>query len=114
MTNKKNNIPVLHNLIAGGCAGLVESSICHPLDTIKTRMQLRRSTISSKSSFLEPDAYKRHARVDPVGPLDTARKIVQREGFFSLYKGLTAVYTGKFAFCSYSLSMLSLPIRNCI
>ncbi len=30
------------HLVAGGTAGFIESSICHPLDTIKTRMQLRR------------------------------------------------------------------------
>ena len=30
----------------------------------------------------------------PLGPLGTARRIVEREGFFALYKGLSAVYTG--------------------
>eukprot|EP00814_Leptocylindrus_danicus_P019857 CAMPEP_0116023838 /NCGR_PEP_ID=MMETSP0321-20121206/11894_1 /TAXON_ID=163516 /ORGANISM="Leptocylindrus danicus var. danicus, Strain B650" /LENGTH=332 /DNA_ID=CAMNT_0003495323 /DNA_START=147 /DNA_END=1145 /DNA_ORIENTATION=- len=93
-SNKKPKKNALENLIAGGCAGLVESSICHPLDTIKTRMQLRRSTISAKSSFLEPDAYKKHARKNPMGPLDTAKRIIEKEGFLSLYKGLTAVYSG--------------------
>jgi solute carrier family 25 (mitochondrial citrate transporter), member 1 len=29
-----------------------------------------------------------------LGPMGTARRIIQREGFFALYKGLTAVYTG--------------------
>ena len=38
--NRKRMSPYQH-LIAGGCAGLVESSICHPLDTVKTVMQLR-------------------------------------------------------------------------
>ena len=47
-----------------------------------------------KSSFLEPDAYKRHARVNPIGPIETAKRIIQKEGFVSLYKGLTAVYSG--------------------
>ncbi len=37
----KKKKPIQH-LIAGGTAGFVESSVCHPLDTIKTRMQLRR------------------------------------------------------------------------
>ncbi|KAL7531664.1 hypothetical protein ACHAXR_004163 [Thalassiosira sp. AJA248-18] len=37
----KKKKPIQH-LLAGGTAGFVESSICHPLDTIKTRMQLRR------------------------------------------------------------------------
>jgi solute carrier family 25 citrate transporter 1 len=30
----------------------------------------------------------------PLGPIGTARRIVQREGLLALYKGLTAVYTG--------------------
>ena len=29
-----------------------------------------------------------------MGPIGTAKRIVQREGFFALYKGLTAVYMG--------------------
>jgi solute carrier family 25 citrate transporter 1 len=162
MTAQKKN--PLEHLIAGGCAGLVESSICHPLDTIKTRMQLRRqsSTLEAvrvrarhslqepleriRHSMQEPGRLIRHSlqepspslqssaasvaatanlhepglrlggstnsslgsskiRVQPssigggtvtapMGPLGTARRIVQREGFWSLYKGLTAVYTG--------------------
>jgi solute carrier family 25 citrate transporter 1 len=30
----------------------------------------------------------------PLGPLGTAKRIIKREGFFALYKGLGAVYTG--------------------
>lgn len=30
----------------------------------------------------------------PIGPVTTAQRIINREGFFSLYKGLSAVYTG--------------------
>lgn len=29
-----------------------------------------------------------------LGPFGTAKRIIRREGFFSLYKGLTAVWTG--------------------
>ena len=36
----KKKKPIQH-LIAGGTAGFVESSVCHPLDTIKTRMQMK-------------------------------------------------------------------------
>jgi solute carrier family 25 citrate transporter 1 len=139
--NKKKKHPMLH-LVAGGTAGLVESSICHPLDTIKTRMQLRRqqttmkairnrsslhepSMTRSMSSLAEPTMNQVHSsthqtkgglgqtfnsivgrahtqslniRASPVqaslGPIGTARRIIQREGFLSLYKGLTAVYMG--------------------
>ncbi|CAM9476709.1 unnamed protein product [Chrysoparadoxa australica] len=64
------------SLMCGGAAGLVESSVCHPLDTIKTRMQLRASAGSVR------------------GPIMTAQRIITHEGFFSLYKGLTAVMAG--------------------
>lgn len=136
--NKKKS-PFQH-LIAGGCAGLVESSVCHPLDTIKTRMQLRRQTTSvekavahARHSLMEPALRLKHSLSDPkaelrpagvhepgfrmgaasagaatvhvrpttvgvvtapLGPIGTAKRIVQREGFTALYKGLTAVYTG--------------------
>ncbi|EED88517.1 succinate/fumarate mitochondrial transporter, partial [Thalassiosira pseudonana CCMP1335] len=79
----KKKKPIQH-LLAGGTAGFVESSICHPLDTIKTRMQLRRQTTHRK--VIE--------KVAPLGPFGTARRIIQREGPLALYKGLTAVYTG--------------------
>lgn len=143
--NKKKH-PMLH-LIAGGCAGFVESSVCHPLDTIKTRMQLRRQEASVekvvvrvRSSLVEPAVRMGHSLRDPaafmpsaavagagphepglrigaatapshttvikpsaqpkglvkagIGPIGTAQRIIQREGFMALYKGLTAVYTG--------------------
>ena len=146
--NKKKN-PLLH-LIAGGCAGLVESSICHPLDTIKTRMQLRKNAVDTtklKNSLVEPAIRLRNSLQEPflrpepslqvnggailaksqahepgfvargaseaagharvvvkptsrgtvqatLGPIGTAQRIIQREGFLALYKGLTAVYTG--------------------
>ena len=52
---KKKN-PMMH-LVAGGTAGFVESSICHPLDTIKTRMQLRRqTTVASRALSSMRDA----------------------------------------------------------
>jgi hypothetical protein len=31
------------HLVAGGAAGLIEACSCHPLDTIKVRMQLSKS-----------------------------------------------------------------------
>eukprot|EP01137_Pigoraptor_chileana_P026836 Opistho-2@8703 len=64
------------NLVAGGGAGFMESATCHPLDTIKTRMQLARQRGSS------------------MGPFATASRIVNNEGFFALYKGITAVVSG--------------------
>lgn len=74
-SNNGRKNPLMH-LVAGGVAGVVESSCCHPLDTIKTRMQLRIKGGSTK------------------GPLRTASNIVSKEGFFALYKGLSAVMMG--------------------
>lgn len=151
--DSKKKHPMLH-LVAGGCAGFVESSVCHPLDTIKTRMQLRRQEASVeqvvvrvRSSIVDPAVRIGHSLRDPgafmpatavagagvhepgmslgapssngaasgmrtetvvikplhqqkglvkagMGPFGTARRIVEREGFMALYKGLTAVYTG--------------------
>lgn len=65
------------DLIAGGTAGLFEALCCHPLDTVKVRMQLYRK--SGKK---------------PPGFFRTGVNIVQKETFLSLYKGLGAVVIG--------------------
>lgn len=149
------------HLVAGGTAGFVESSVCHPLDTIKTRMQLRRQAqtveaVRARSSLHEPGMIRRvvgSSLAEPVaglhrtaaaavavdgagggaaatlahepalrmttasvaaghpggpspaqvrviashqpgsvsatlGPIGTAKRIITREGFTALYKGL--------------------------
>ncbi|KAI1751505.1 mitochondrial carrier [Xylaria castorea] len=68
------------NLIAGGGAGMTEALVCHPLDTIKVRMQLSRRA-------RQPGAPKR-------GFIKTGAEIVRRETPLGLYKGLGAVLTG--------------------
>ncbi|KAK1762571.1 mitochondrial carrier domain-containing protein [Phialemonium atrogriseum] len=68
------------NLIAGGGAGMMEALVCHPLDTIKVRMQLSRRG-------RKPGMPKR-------GFLRTGAEIVKRETPLGLYKGLGAVLTG--------------------
>lgn len=71
---------VATNLIAGGGAGMMEALACHPLDTIKVRMQLSRRA--------------RAPGVKRRGFLTTGREIVKRETPLGLYKGLGAVVTG--------------------
>ncbi|KAI0166626.1 mitochondrial carrier [Xylariaceae sp. FL1272] len=68
------------NLLAGGGAGMMEALVCHPLDTIKVRMQLSRRA-------RQPGAPKR-------GFIRTGTEIVKRETPLGLYKGLGAVLTG--------------------
>lgn len=68
------------NLIAGGGAGMMEALVCHPLDTIKVRMQLSRRG--------------RTAGGKQKGFIRTGRDIIARETFLGLYKGLGAVLSG--------------------
>ncbi|MCJ1400951.1 Mitochondrial succinate-fumarate transporter [Xylographa trunciseda] len=68
------------NLIAGGTAGMIEALVCHPLDTIKVRMQLSRRARA-------PGMKRR-------GFLATGKEIVRKETPLALYKGLGAVMTG--------------------
>ncbi|RKP10536.1 tricarboxylate transporter [Thamnocephalis sphaerospora] len=69
------------HLIAGGSAGFMEALICHPLDTIKVRMQLRAAA---------PGRSKLKTR----GFIGVGVDIVRREGPLALYKGLGAVVSG--------------------
>lgn len=59
MTEKENKssfpkTPLAIHLIAGGGAGFVEALACHPLDTIKVRMQLqaKQSTLVNHYDFI--------------------------------------------------------------
>jgi hypothetical protein len=71
-SSKSKKKPMSHTLLAGGTAGFIESSICHPLDTIKTRMQLRNNHIESvgtrlRHSLVEPAVlHVRHSLVEPA------------------------------------------------
>ncbi|KAG9229215.1 mitochondrial carrier domain-containing protein [Amylocarpus encephaloides] len=78
--NGKKPTSVATNLIAGGAAGMMEALACHPLDTIKVRMQLSRRA-------RRPGAPKR-------GFVKTGLEICRKETPLALYKGLGAVTTG--------------------
>eukprot|EP00808_Paulinella_micropora_P012864 g77615.t1 len=74
VSDSSSSMPEATRKTAGGIlGGLVEASTLHPLDTIKTRLQL--------SGRQGGKVYK--------GFFDCATSIVKNEGFFALYKGLT-------------------------
>ncbi|KAJ2737886.1 Mitochondrial succinate-fumarate transporter, partial [Coemansia sp. BCRC 34301] len=82
MSQTRTKTSLSTHLLAGGAAGLAEAMCCHPLDTIKVRMQLKNS---------------RRAALDATAPksfLGVGQRIVQREGVRALYKGLGAVVSG--------------------
>jgi len=83
MATKKNSksTPLGTHLVAGGTAGLMEALVCHPLDTIKVRMQLSKSGRGGKG-------------VKARGFIATGAMIVKKESPLGLYKGLGAVVTG--------------------
>lgn len=78
--DSKTKTPLTTHFIAGGSAGFVEACCCHPLDTIKVRMQLSRRSVAT-------GARNR-------GFIQTGVMIVQRETVLGLYKGLGAVISG--------------------
>lgn len=65
------------HLLAGINAGIVTSTVTNPIWLIKTRLQLDKATKKE---------YK--------NSLDCIVKIIKNEGFFALYKGLSASYLG--------------------
>lgn len=65
----------MSTLLYGAISGFIEASICHPLDTVKTRIQNRSST-------------------KKVGIVQTCKKIHAKEGLRGFYHGLGAVYLG--------------------
>ena len=99
-TNKPRVSPATH-LIAGGIAGFAEACTCHPLDTIKVRMQLSRRG--------------RGAGEKPRGFFATGVHIVRRESPLGLYKGLGAVVAGivpKMAIRFMSFEQYKLALAN--
>ena len=65
----------MSTLLYGAITGFLEASICHPLDTVKTRIQNRNSS-------------------KKLGIVQTCQKIYAKEGLRGFYHGLGAVYLG--------------------
>ena len=82
MSRNGNKKPVgfATHITAGGIAGACEALVCQPLDTIKVRMQLSKTSTQSG--------------VKPRGVFATGAYIVRRETPLALYKGLGAVLSG--------------------
>ncbi|VDN51486.1 unnamed protein product [Dracunculus medinensis] len=76
------------NMLTHACcsslSGLAAAVVSNPADVIKTRImdQLTRDTITCSMS--QRNSYK--------GSIDCLIKIIQREGFFTLYKGFIPTY----------------------
>ncbi|VDK81495.1 unnamed protein product [Litomosoides sigmodontis] len=75
------NYEILKNFVAGGVGGTFCVATGHPFDTVKVRLQTMPK--------LAPGARPLY-----TGALDCARQTIVKEGFFALYKGMSAPIIG--------------------
>jgi solute carrier family 25 carnitine/acylcarnitine transporter 20/29 len=73
MSNWLIPLPSPTEFIAGACGGIGQIVSAHPIDTIKTRLQLSN---------------------DFKSPWDCVSKTIKNEGFFGLYRGMGAPIVG--------------------
>lgn len=110
--NKKPKKNLVIHLFSGAVAGCAEALTCHPLDTIKVRLQLRgersarKPTVASnllpnqpKLGNVSTTAAAQSVKQEAVSGfrktfIGVGLSIVEKEGFLSLYKGLGAVVSG--------------------
>ncbi|KAI8821002.1 mitochondrial carrier domain-containing protein [Fimicolochytrium jonesii] len=91
---QKKNLAI--HLVAGGIAGCCEALSCHPLDTIKVRLQLRGERGARKPLTTAAGDAMKAAAAQPKSQnfISVGVQIARKEGVLSLYKGLGAVVTG--------------------
>lgn len=92
---RKKEPSLIKNFLAGGFGGTCLVFAGHPLDTIKVRLQTQPYTPDGK-----PTQYK--------GTYDCAKKIITKEGFLGLYKGMATPIVGvapMYAICFFSFTM---------
>jgi solute carrier family 25 iron transporter 28/37 len=72
-----SRITFLNHMIAGSAAGLMEHVSIFPIDTLKTHIQCQRcGSMNTKQT------------------ITCAQELVQNEGFFRLWRGVSATFTG--------------------
>ncbi|KAG5952441.1 hypothetical protein E4U53_000869 [Claviceps sorghi] len=72
------NFSLLQNMAAGAFAGIAEHTVMYPIDAIKTRMQVLHC----------------HSNTAPSGVLRSTYQMASREGFCSLWRGMSSVIVG--------------------
>lgn len=72
-----SEITFINHMIAGSVAGLAEHVSLFPIDTIKTHIQCERC-----------------GSVSPMQTWNCATKIVNNEGIFRLWRGVSAMFAG--------------------
>eukprot|EP00939_MAST-03C_sp_MAST-3C-sp1_P005114 g5114.t1 len=85
MPKKKQHTNVWRSTIGGCLGGACEALSLHPLDTVKTRLQLQGVRVSAASVATPSNV--------PTGLVGYGRHIIRNEGTRALYKGLTPFVT---------------------
>ncbi|XP_055382215.1 probable mitochondrial 2-oxoglutarate/malate carrier protein [Condylostylus longicornis] len=82
MNNINENSSTIANFIIGGLAGTTTSTILYPIDFMKTRMSIEGSQNHYRSMY------------------DCFKKIKRKEGFLTLYKGISALWLRQIIYSS--------------
>jgi len=77
-TSARQRQEALKDIVCGSFAGIVGKYIEYPFDTVKVRLQS------------QPD----HLPLQYNGPLDCFKKSLSRDGFFGIYRGISAPLVG--------------------
>jgi solute carrier family 25 iron transporter 28/37 len=72
-----SEITFVKHMIAGSVAGLAEHITIYPIDTIKTHIQ-----------------YEKSATFQPLHTWSNAKAFLQKDGFFRLWRGVSAMFAG--------------------
>jgi hypothetical protein len=88
-----SQITFLNHMIAGSFAGLAEHVSIFPIDTLKTHIQCQKC-----------------GSMSPMQTFSCAQGLVQREGIFRLWRGVTATFAG----CLPGRHTFMLVIKNII
>lgn len=74
--NQEIHLGPLHNLLCAACSGICSTFVVNPISMIKTRMQLQGRDVTAATGRV----YN--------GVFDAFRRIINEEGFLSLYRGI--------------------------
>ncbi|VDP23688.1 unnamed protein product, partial [Onchocerca flexuosa] len=75
------NYEIFKNFVAGGIGGSFCVATGHPFDTVKVRLQTMPKVVPGTRPLY-------------AGAIDCARQTIVKEGFFALYKGMSAPIVG--------------------
>ncbi len=92
----------VHHMIAGSLAGIAEHTVMFPVDTIKTFVQCQECNITANclkkqnvvvaaAGGVEGSIGRGLSATVGMTPMEAASRLVQREGFFRLWRGVSTM-----------------------